>query len=96
MRSLHRPRIAYPLAAQIRITFLHIFGRCIKQNLDAAPVRHVNKAAQAGRVHSRKLCAVKQPQHVVPIFHDLDQANAVIVQPIEFAFVVFVRVVGFA
>ncbi len=51
---------------------------------------HIDKAFETGRVQWREPVAAKEPECVVPLLEDLDQADAVVPQPVEFLLVVVV------
>ena len=84
---------AHPFLSKVGISFLHITRRCIKEDLHPTPVHHVDRAPQARRGYCCELVAAKQALQIVPILHDLDEADATIAQLIQFVFIVLVWII---
>jgi len=87
---------ARPLGLVVRIMPGEIAARGIRQNLDSALVDHRHEASESLRIDGRQLVAAEESIAIVPFIHHVDQLDSLVLQPIQFLFVVLVRRPRFA
>src|SRR5207244_199409 len=86
--------IARPFRSKIRISLFKESARSIYDHLDAAPVRQIDEPAKSGGIERSEFVRSEQALRVTPLFVQLDQADAVILQAIELLDVPIVNLPG--